>query len=104
MKLFSIFRAPSIIVIDDIDSMFANRDKTQNEALRRLVSTLLTLMDGIVSVGLVEQKKISLLPFLLHLSQLVSVYKMPHITYYLLLFYKNKILVQWSYPLILFSI
>lgn len=49
-------------------------------------------------------KKISLLPFLLHLSQLVSVYKMPHITYYLLLFYKNKILVQWSYPLILFSI
>lgn len=57
MKLFSIFRAPSIIVMDDIDSMFANRDKTQNEALRRLVSTLLTLMDGIVSVGLVEQKK-----------------------------------------------
>lgn len=56
MKLFSIFRAPSIIVMDDIDSMFANRDKTQNEALRRLVSTLLTLMDGIVSVGLVEQK------------------------------------------------
>lgn len=57
MKLFSIFRAPSIIVMDDIDSMFANRDKTQNEALHRLVSTLLTLMDGIVSVGLVEQKK-----------------------------------------------
>lgn len=57
MKLFSIFRAPSIIVMDDIDSMFANRDKTQNEALRRLVSTLLTLMDGIVSVGLEEQKK-----------------------------------------------
>lgn len=57
MKLFSIFRAPSIIVMDDIDSMFANRDKTQNEALRRLVSTLLTLMDGIISVGLVEQKK-----------------------------------------------
>ena len=47
-----IFRAPSIIVMDDIDSMFANRDKTQNEALRRLVSTLLTLMDGIVSVGI----------------------------------------------------
>lgn len=47
-----IFRAPSIIVMDDIDSMFANRDKTQNEAIRRLVSTLLTLMDGIVSVGI----------------------------------------------------
>lgn len=43
--------------MDDIDSMFANRDKTQNEALRRLVSTLLTLMDGIVSVGLLEHKK-----------------------------------------------
>lgn len=48
---YFIFRAPSIIVMDDIDSMFPNREKTQNEALRRLVSTLLTLMDGISSVS-----------------------------------------------------
>ncbi|XP_061165110.1 ATPase family gene 2 protein homolog A-like [Saccostrea echinata] len=42
-------RAPSIIVMNDIDSMFGSREKTQNEALRRLLSTLLTLMDGISS-------------------------------------------------------
>ncbi|XP_062603692.1 ATPase family gene 2 protein homolog A-like [Saccostrea cucullata] len=42
-------RAPSLIVMDDIDSMFGNREKTQSEALRRLLSTLLTLMDGISS-------------------------------------------------------
>lgn len=39
--------APSIIFIDEIDSIAPKRDKAQGEVERRIVSQLLTLMDGI---------------------------------------------------------
>lgn len=39
--------APSIIFIDEIDSMAPRRDKTNGEVDKRIVSQLLTLMDGI---------------------------------------------------------
>lgn len=38
--------APSIIFIDEIDAIAPKRDKTQGEVEKRLVSQLLTLMDG----------------------------------------------------------
>ncbi|KAF7021813.1 hypothetical protein CFC21_034704 [Triticum aestivum] len=38
--------APSIIFIDEIDSISPNREKTHSEVERRIVSQLLTLMDG----------------------------------------------------------
>lgn len=41
--------APSIIFIDEIDSIAPKREKTQGEVERRIVSQLLTLMDGIKS-------------------------------------------------------
>ncbi|KAK6089500.1 hypothetical protein P3W45_001499 [Vairimorpha bombi] len=37
---------PSIIFIDEVDSLAPKRDKTQGEVERRIVSQLLTLMDG----------------------------------------------------------
>lgn len=39
--------APAIIFIDEIDSIAPKRDKTQGEVERRIVSQLLTLMDGL---------------------------------------------------------
>ncbi|KAI9636171.1 P-loop containing nucleoside triphosphate hydrolase protein [Dioszegia hungarica] len=39
--------SPSIIFIDEIDSIAPKRDKTNGEVERRVVSQLLTLMDGI---------------------------------------------------------
>ncbi|CAN6285724.1 unnamed protein product [Urochloa humidicola] len=39
--------APSIIFIDEIDSIAPKRDKTHGEVERRIVSQLLTLMDGL---------------------------------------------------------
>lgn len=39
--------APSIIFIDEIDSIAPKRDKTHGEVEKRVVSMLLTLMDGI---------------------------------------------------------
>ena len=39
--------APSIIFIDEIDSIAPKRDKAGGEVERRIVSQLLTLMDGI---------------------------------------------------------
>lgn len=39
--------SPSIIFIDEIDSVAPKREKTQGEIERRIVSQLLTLMDGI---------------------------------------------------------
>jgi len=41
--------APAIIFIDEIDSIAPKREKTQGEVERRIVSQLLTLMDGIKS-------------------------------------------------------
>ncbi|KAM2527421.1 hypothetical protein TB1_024678 [Malus domestica] len=41
--------APSIIFIDEIDSIAPNREKTHGEVERRIVSQLLTLMDGLKS-------------------------------------------------------
>lgn len=40
-------KSPSIIFIDEIDSMAPKRDKTQGEVDKRIVSQLLTLMDGL---------------------------------------------------------
>lgn len=39
--------APSIIFIDEIDSIAPKRDKSSGEVEKRVVSQLLTLMDGI---------------------------------------------------------
>ncbi len=39
--------APAIIFIDEIDAIAPKRDKAQGEMERRIVSQLLTLMDGI---------------------------------------------------------
>ena len=39
--------APSIIFIDEIDSIAPKRDKTNGEVEKRIVSQLLTLMDGL---------------------------------------------------------
>lgn len=41
--------APAIIFIDEIDSIAPKREKTQGEVERRIVSMLLTLMDGMKS-------------------------------------------------------
>lgn len=41
--------APSIIFIDEIDSIAPKREKTQGEIEKRIVSQLLTLMDGLKS-------------------------------------------------------
>jgi transitional endoplasmic reticulum ATPase len=43
--------APAIIFIDEIDSIAPKRDKTQGEVEKRIVSQLLTLMDGLKSRG-----------------------------------------------------
>merc|ERR1719311_850433 len=39
--------SPAIIFIDEIDSIAPKRDKTNGEVERRIVSQLLTLMDGL---------------------------------------------------------
>ncbi len=44
-------QAPSIIFIDEIDSIAPKRDETHGEVERRVVSQLLTMMDGLKSRG-----------------------------------------------------
>ena len=43
--------SPAIIFIDEIDSIAPNREKTHGEVERRVVSQLLTLMDGLKGRG-----------------------------------------------------
>jgi hypothetical protein len=38
--------APCVVFFDEIDSIAPNREKTQDETMRRVVATLLTCMDG----------------------------------------------------------
>lgn len=46
-----IFRHPSIIFIDELDALCPKREGAQNEVEKRVVASLLTLMDGIGSVS-----------------------------------------------------
>ncbi|CAG8583928.1 1697_t:CDS:10, partial [Funneliformis mosseae] len=53
-KLRNIFdqateNAPSIIFIDEVDALCPKRDEASNESEKRIVTTLLTLMDGITN-------------------------------------------------------
>lgn len=42
---------PSIIFIDELDALCPKREGAQNEVEKRVVASLLTLMDGIGSVS-----------------------------------------------------
>ncbi|XP_074646714.1 ATPase family gene 2 protein homolog A-like [Tubulanus polymorphus] len=42
-------RGPSLLIIDEIDAMCPKRDSGQNEIEKRVVSTLLSLMDGLAT-------------------------------------------------------
>ena len=44
-------KSPSIIFIDELDSIASKRDETQGEVERRVVAQLLTLMDGLQGRG-----------------------------------------------------
>ena len=44
-------KAPSLIVIDEIDALCPRRDTTHSELVKRVVASLLTLMDGIEVSG-----------------------------------------------------
>uniref|UniRef100_A0A671V6L2 vesicle-fusing ATPase n=1 Tax=Sparus aurata TaxID=8175 RepID=A0A671V6L2_SPAAU len=44
-------RQPAIIFIDELDALCPKRDRAQNEVEKRVVASLLTLMDGIGSEG-----------------------------------------------------
>ena len=41
--------APCVVFFDEIDSIAPNREKTQDETMRRVIATLLTCMDGMKS-------------------------------------------------------
>lgn len=49
--LFFFSSRPSIIFIDELDALCPKREGAQNEVEKRVVASLLTLMDGIGSVS-----------------------------------------------------
>lgn len=63
--------APAIIFIDEIDSIAPKREKTNGEVERRVVSQLLTLMDGLKGRGQVVVIGVSgsVLERMLHVSR-----------------------------------
>ena len=58
--------SPSIIFIDEIDSIAPKRDEVSGELEKRIVSQLLTLMDGMKSRG-----KVVVIAALIDLIQLI---------------------------------
>ena len=50
-------KAPSIVFIDELDALCPKRDKVQNEFEKRVVATLLTLMDGANTVSKLKPGK-----------------------------------------------
>ena len=63
--------SPAIIFIDELDSIAPKREKTHGEVERRIVSQLLTLMDGLKQRSQVN-KKFNLLRmyFYIHIIQM----------------------------------
>ena len=55
-------KAPCLIFIDELDALCPKRDDVTNETEKRVVATLLTLMDGSNSVSDTERYFLSL-PF-----------------------------------------
>ena len=55
--------APSIVFIDELDALCPKRDKLQNEFEKRIVATLLTLMDGLTTVSSIVGRFFYALPF-----------------------------------------
>lgn len=49
--LLLVNRQPAIIFIDELDALCPKREGAQNEVEKRVVASLLTLMDGIGSVS-----------------------------------------------------
>lgn len=49
--LLCVNRQPAIIFIDELDALCPKREGAQNEVEKRVVASLLTLMDGIDSVS-----------------------------------------------------
>ena len=43
--------SPALIFIDEIDALCPNRDTTYNEVEKRMVSTMLTILDGITPMS-----------------------------------------------------
>lgn len=64
MLMFSagFHRTPAIIFIDELDALCPKREGAQNEVEKRVVASLLTLMDGIGSVRFQLSVLSSLLP------------------------------------------
>ncbi len=62
MYLCVCVRQPAIIFIDELDALCPRREGAQNEVEKRVVATLLTLMDGIGSVSMqcLSQSAVSL--------------------------------------------
>lgn len=50
------YSQPSIIFIDELDALCPKREGAQNEVEKRVVASLLTLMDGIGSVRIVMRQ------------------------------------------------
>lgn len=58
-------RQPAIIFIDELDALCPKREGAQNEVEKRVVASLLTLMDGIGSVSAALQQHVSVCDLLL---------------------------------------
>lgn len=53
---FSVFvRQPAVVFIDELDALCPKREGAQNEVEKRVVASLLTLMDAIGSVSFLPQ-------------------------------------------------
>lgn len=53
--LHCLHRQPAIIFIDELDALCPKREGAQNEVEKRVVASLLTLMDGIGSVSAITE-------------------------------------------------
>ena len=67
--------SPAIIFIDELDSIAPKREKTHGEVERRIVSQLLTLMDGLKQRSQVN-KKLNLLRMYFYIHIQMQIYSL----------------------------
>lgn len=60
LLIFFLSRQPAIIFIDELDALCPKREGAENEVEKRVVASLLTLMDGICSVRRLSSSSLSL--------------------------------------------
>lgn len=87
--------SPAIIFIDELDAIAPKREKTHGEVERRIVSQLLTLMDGMLNLLVIVNCEYIVFFFFLYIKEVHLYFIYITLWYLILLFLEKKSIFKY---------